>query len=129
MPGNWRSGTKAPACWPTASWFRLITEAISNLIGALAGLGALETASAAPCALGFARLGSGVTPSAGSISSPFREASVRVLLFAVLALLAKMFMTNPGLLVSGVTFAVGGIVAYIVTAKFQFCVIELAPSV
>src|SRR5437867_1837677 len=105
-----------------------MTPAISNLIGALAGLGALEAASAAPTAFGSARLGSGA-PVAASSNSPFKDASVRELLFTVLALLAKMFITNPGLLVSGVTFAVAGMLAYTATAKLQFCVIALPPSV
>src|SRR5205809_7392164 len=128
MPGNWRSGTKLPARWPAASSFRLTTVAISNLMDALAGLGALEAARAAPTAPGFARLGSGV-PVAGSSSSPFSDASVRALPLAVMALLAKIFITNPGLLVSGVTFAVGGMVGYSAAVKLQFCVTESAPSV
>src|SRR5437667_4992228 len=128
MPGNWRSGAKVPFVWAAAFWFRLITEAISNLIAAFGGLGAVDAANAAPWAAGSARLASGVTPSAGSINSPLKEASVRALLFCWLTLLAKIFMTNPALLVSGVTLKFGGIVAYTAAAKLQFCVTELPPS-
>src|SRR3989442_648353 len=75
-------------------------------MGALAGLGAVEGAIATPCAAGSAKLGSGL-PSA-SLSRPAKASSGRTSLLAWLAWLAKIVQVKPGLLVSGVTFALGG---------------------